>query len=214
MVKRFMVAVLVLLIACGSIGAYADTSGLDTKAIHVKSKTTGDLSSVAGMKSESGVELPPEFVVEVKTQTEEASAMLTEIFTFVTEQKMPVVSFFNEEVVSEIRAALPEGVDLDSLSMDEFAPLGAISYNGEYGDVAVTFQFATEYVDGQNIVALVGISSGLDEAGNQTVEWHALKAEVVDGLVVVHFTTEVLLKMEQSEAMIAILSEDIADTAN
>lgn len=175
-------------------------------ATGVPSKTTQDMTTVVSIVSETGVELPPGFQIIPLVATESATRELAAIQSFVTTPNATVVQYFDVAVREEIAKLLPEGFDLDTLSMNEFLPITVVNYEESYGDVAATFQFATQYQEGQPVVALVGIT---DEVTG-VVAWTVLKAEVVDGLVKIHFTQDILLKIQSGDAMLAILNGEAA----
>lgn len=170
----------------------------------VPSKTTADLVKTGAIVSESGAVLPSDFTVSVAAESIAANTELAKILAFVTAKNEPVANYFNDDVKAEIIKLLPAGTDLSKLVMNEFFPIDAIKYDASYGNIAVTFQCATVYKDGQNIVALLGIVNDSDAS----VTWMPLQAEVVNGNVVIHFTQEALLAMANGNAMIAILDAE------
>lgn len=171
------------------------------QAATVPSKTTQDMASVASLVSaETGIALPASFQVALQAPSIAAEQVLADLFAFT--QTAPPASYFPEEVRIELAKLLPEWVDVNTLALNEFVTLGVIDYDEAYGDVIISFEFATEYADGQPIVALVGVK----QDDSEDIVWTALQAEVVDGLVKIHFTKEVLLLLKTGEAMLAILN--------
>ena len=116
---------------------------------------------------------------------------------------------------------MPVDYDVDAMEMYEFAPLTAIDYDLKYGDEIATLAFATKYLPEQTLVALIGIVQGVDEEGNQIVEWTALKANAVEdeadpeqGYVRIYFLQDLVPEIENGKAMIAILSDAIVEEAD
>jgi len=150
---------------------------------------------------------------------------LGKILDFFQKTGLPVVEYFDYDankdysaggvedgpVKKQISLLLPAGFDLDTLELHEFVTAQPFFYEKGIGDVAATFEFATEYIKDQIIVAVIGV---FDEWGN--VEWIPLKAEVVedperDGvyLVQIYFTQESLVKIGDNPFALAILSEPV-----
>ncbi|NLF28220.1 MAG: hypothetical protein GX592_10010 [Clostridiales bacterium] len=197
MMKKWTVLLLVALL---SVSAAAHAA--------VPSKTTEDMAIVAAFASVSGVPLAADFAVVLTEPTEPATEQLANVAAFVAEGGSPASYFAGKE--EDIAALVPEDFDPNTLELNEFSPLTAVNYDESYGDVVVSFKFATEYLDEQVVVAMLGIPAGTNPDGTAIVEWYALKAEVVDGLVAVTFTQEVLVLLDGAEGMIAILSEPAA----
>ena len=195
--KKYMVLMMVVFIAISAV-AYAA----------VPSKTTQDMTKVTSVVSASGVPLGDDFAVELVQEAPAATQELAKVAAVVSEGASPATYFADKE--ADIALLVPEDFDINVLELNEFSPLTAINYDASYGDVVVSFEFVTEYIDGQVVVAMLGIVAGENDDGTALVEWHALRAEVVDGLVQVHFTQDILALLNGAEAMIAILSEPIA----
>jgi len=177
----------------------------------VPSKTTQDMATVVSVVSASGVALGAEFAVVLTEPTEVATQQLANIAAVINEGRSPISYFadMSENMMGDIALLLPPEFDPDTLELNEFSPLTCINYDEAYGDVVVSFTFATEYVDGQVLVAMVGIPIGENEDGTAIVEWYALQAEVVDGVVQVTFPQDVFVLLEGADAMIAILSAPV-----
>lgn len=170
----------------------------------VPSKTTIDMVRFVRAASATGETLPLSVIVFPVEQVPEASAELASIAGF-TKQGAPVVQYFDQSVQDALAPLLPEGFDATSLSLNEFVPIQVNGYDSAYGDVAFFFEFPTGYAEGQPLVALLGIQ------GDAGVTWFALKAEVVEGLVKIYFTQDVLEKMQTSIVFLTILSGEAAD---
>lgn len=183
---------------------------ITTFAASVPSKTTQDMAEVVSITSDNGATLPADFIIQTLKRSESVDMVLKQLADFVAGQGLAPVRFFAEAVQQAIASLLPEGADLDEYVINEFSPLIVENYSEAYGNITVTFRFASEYVDGQPLVALIGLVTGKDEQGNPLVEWTTVQAEVEDRLVTVHFPADLLLRLHGQEAMIAILCEDSA----
>ncbi|MCL2811150.1 MAG: hypothetical protein FWD25_04580 [Clostridia bacterium] len=134
--------------------------------------------------------------------TAAAQTELAEIAAF-TAANVPVIGYFGDAVKAAVAALLPAGFDVESLVMHDFDLIALTGMDPSFNDFAQPFVYGTAYPDGANIVALLGIEGG------SGVEWVALKAEVVNGFVVVYFTQAVLIALNGRTGMLAILSEAI-----
>lgn len=139
-------------------------------------------------------------VVELKEPTVKAAKVLDEIAVHV--ETAPVTQYFAPEVVTEVKKIIPVAAKVEELKVHEFYEVNTANYAEAYGDVEATFEFATQYEDGKSFVAMIGI---IGEDGEVT--WMPMNAEVVDGKVKILFTQEVLLLLEQNEAVCALLGE-------
>lgn len=102
-------------------------------------------------------------------------------------QEKPLAEFFTEEAISAAVEYLPPAVKIESLVMDEIFVMDVQNYETHYGDVEARFQFVTEYKDNTPLVAMVGI---MNEDG--AITWIPMQATVVEGMVSIAFTQEVL----------------------
>ena len=195
--KKYMVLMMVVFIAISAVAHAA-----------VPSKTTQDMTKVTSVVSASGVPLGDDFAVELVQEAPAATQELAKVAAVVSEGASPATYFADKE--ADIALLVPEDFDINVLELNEFSPLTAINYDASYGDVVVSFEFVTEYIDGQVVVAMLGIVVGENDDGTALVEWYALRADVVDCLLQVHFTQDILALLNGAEAMIAILSEPIA----
>lgn len=173
----------------------------------VPSKTTQDMASVKDVASST-------YVGEVKAtfsltdgNVQATSDELDKIADYVAMGGVSTVSYFGTEVVDAIAQLLPE-VDLDNLELNEIAPLTVADYDEAYGDLAITFSFATVYAQDQAVVALIGIES----AETQEIVWTPAEAEVqMDGSVQVVLPQALLVELAAAQnSMITILSEAAA----
>lgn len=192
--KSFVCLSLVLILMLGAVSAYA-----------VPSKTTADLTSVEALEATNGATIGSDFVLDVSGSNPTVDQELARIAEFVMHNNSPVVDYFPADVRAQIQAKLPAGVDIEKLSLNEFVALAVENFDSAYGNMIASFSFATQYRDGQPIVAVVGLYAD----GSADVEWVVLSAEVVGGLVKVYFTEDVLSRIsEGTSASLAILSMD------
>lgn len=199
--KKAILCALVILMGMASV------QGLATS---VPSKTTQDLAAVVSFALDNGAALPEGFIIRLLEETESADKVLKQLADFVAGQELAPARFFSEAVQNALTLLLPEGMDLDQFVIDEFAPMSVEGYQESYGDVTVSLRFATEYAEGQEMAALVGVVTGTDDQGNPVIDWTPVQAEPEEGLVTVHFPQSLLTKLNGQDAMIAILSKDPA----
>lgn len=122
---------------------------------------------------------------------------------FIEKAGNDIIEYFDQDVKKAIEELLPRGFDLENLELSEFVVVGSIDANGADGEVKAEFEFATEYEEGQEIVALVGV---VDEDGN--MEWLPLEAKVLaDGKVEIVFTEDALKEIGSKPFALGILSE-------
>ena len=207
--KKRVFAVLVCVMLCMSVSALA-----------VPESTTQDAASVTDVETSTGVAVDGNFVIEITGEQAYATTELGVLAAFLQKNEVAPAEYFaqSEEVREEIIDLVPEDFDIDTLSLYEFAPLSSANYASDYGNVIATMTFATKYQPEQTLVAMVGIVTGVDEDGNQIVEWTALKAEAVEneedpemGYVRIYFPQELVPEIENDNAMIAILSDEIVE---
>lgn len=115
----------------------------------------------------------------------------------------PVVNAFGDEVVAALAALLPEGVDAATLDVAELFEINIANYDSAYGDVLVSFNTLTAET---TVAAVLGCVTADGTA------WTALKAEVVDGEVVVTFTADAVTAIpEGAETVLAFLNTPVAE---
>lgn len=135
---------------------------------------------------------------QVKAMFEELDNMRD----FIANAGNDIIEFFDDSVKEKIGDLLPLGFDLEKLELSEFIAVGSISHDGT-GDATATFDFATDFEVGQEMVALVGV---VGPDGNMT--WLPLKAKVVaGGKVEIEFTEEALKEIGNNPFALGILSE-------
>lgn len=185
----------------------------------IATTTTNAASTVR--RTTTGTRIPDEpvplagdFTISIVNNTQEVINELNKLSAFMQEKGLPVIDYFdfstgnqNGELKAKITRLLPAGFDPDTLVMYEFVTVEPFFYDGKIGDVLTSFEFPTEYREGQVAVAVIGI---FDDNGN--VEWVPLKAEAVkeaDGVVrmQITFTEEALVKAGEKPFALAILGE-------
>ncbi|MBE0600536.1 MAG: hypothetical protein IH607_02025, partial [Firmicutes bacterium] len=92
------------------------------------------------------------------------------------------------------------GYDFSKLILSEYVSLGINAEQGNGLDVISTFGFASQYQDGQTVVAMFGYREK-----NGEIVWTALNTVTEDGQVKVSIPSE-LLRRAGSEAILGILS--------
>ncbi|MBO4883897.1 MAG: hypothetical protein J5602_01165 [Clostridia bacterium] len=200
-------------------------------AADVPSKTTSDLADVVAIETSTDVAVAPDFVVEVVDDTTMTLEEVDELFEYVAEEGNAPIDYFDEDVQAAILESLNENLpatsalvldDLKNWEINEFLTIDSTGYDPKYGDVTVTFEFATPYQVGQKVVGLLACYDGTrtEVAPNQfkfNAEWLVLDAEVIEAdetssKVNVTFTKDDFEKMTHSvSTALAILSEPIKE---
>ena len=99
--------------------------------------------------------------------------------------------------------------DVDSMVLTEIVSLRAENYTGgEDTLVPVGFHFTDEYPEDFEFVAVVGSESEnaeTEENVKKLQDWQALKAEPVDGDVIVYFTHDALRMIDGKDSVLTLL---------
>ena len=175
---------------------------------YVLSKTTSDLSKISNIETSGDIQGISEFSIAVTQDSDEVLEQIADIYDFVSVNNTAPIKYFSEEIVQKIAGLLPEGIDLDGLSMNEFVTVETCGCDGTYenGQAHVYFDLATKYEDTQYAVALVGIFSGRGSDGKLAVEWIPLTTEITEGKLKVEFDLETLKKMNDKKCALAVLN--------
>lgn len=179
-------------------------------AASVPSKTADDLTNVEITETETGVVADPSFAVTVVEPTETVSAKVTEMQEFAAKEK-PVVEFFPAEVQQEIVAVLPEEAAAAELIAYELVPVSVENYDETYGDVAISFEFATVFPEESEVIVLLGLPKAEVAEGEDPTEWIVKVGTVVEGKISILFTQEELVRMAEGEALMVVLGAPIAE---
>ena len=227
MTKKFVAFLLALTLLISMMAA--------AQAAAVPSVTIGSLIGTTGVvtpeaKPEEEKEEAPSgllvYLAPVEFTTEEK--VVLESITQHVETK-PVAEYFAPETLAAVTELLPPETKTEDLKMDEFFVLKTEGYTEDHGDVQVAFEFYTPYTPEDKLVAMVGIlpsnlaeapaafeaagfelQGGTDENG---VFWLAVRVEVIDGKVVVHFPQGVLEFTLTHDTVFALLSANGAAVA-
>lgn len=170
-------------------------------AYAVPSKTTPDMVKPVEVKSTTGVQIKPDFVLNT-VQDAKTDKILEEIQTFVATVAAAPVKYFDADVQQAIAEKLPAGTNLNYLKMNEFVAIETKNFDTSYGDVETKIQVASTYTNGQKVVAVVGYVGA-----DGKMVWVPIDAEVENGLVKVVFPADVLDAINNGTASLAILSE-------
>lgn len=170
-------------------------------AYAVPSKTTPDMVKPVEVKSTTGVQIKPDFVLNT-VQDAKTDKVLEEIQTFVATVAAAPVKYFDADVQQAIAEKLPAGTNLNYLKMNEFVAIETKNFDTSYGDVETKIQVASTYTNGQKVVAVVGYVGA-----DGKMVWVPIDAEVENGLVKVVFPADVLEAINNGTASLAILSE-------
>ena len=150
----------------------------------------------------SGVSLSGLFTIK-DTLSDDARAALEAIAAYV-EDGEAAFGYFNTDIMTLILngnlSISYYGFDFSSLILSEYVSLGINDYQADSAGVTTTFGFASEYQDGQTVVAMFGFK---DPSGN--ILWTALNTVASGGQVTIDIPSDLLL-MAGSEAILGILS--------
>ena len=124
------------------------------------------------------------------------------LYQFIVYDKQLPIHYFDENIVNEIKGMLPENVDVLTLEMNEFLGLAAYNYDYRHGEVTVDLSVPSQYWAGQSVVAVAG---AFNEDGVPV--WTPQRGEVVEGKIRVHFTQNIMTRMEEDLIALMILSE-------
>lgn len=203
--KKFICMMLVLTMVLSAATVLADAVAADSY-LSVPSKTTSHITQTVHAQAVSGVELPEDFNVSIIEDAEQVVKEIIKLFTFVNtpveettpegekiERNPAPIEYFAEEVRAKVEEGFakqflledpewkPEEFDSKTLEIYEFFTVDEMNYDDEYGDVVARFEFATQYIPSQKVLAMLAFYTGeLDEEGNDIVEWETAPARVVE----------------------------------
>lgn len=186
--KKLVVILAALTMILTSVAYAAETPAMAT----VPSKTSNDVTKIV---DKSGI------IVKVDPKVEHVAELEKVIAFAAAKPDAPIVEYFGEEVKEQIAAVLPD-VEIEALEMNEFITIAVVPGQEAIADTEVEFEFTTVYAETQTVIALVGILT------DGRTEWVTLEATVLaSGRVSVHFTKDVLEKMNKAAAVtLTILS--------
>lgn len=232
--KKWMSALIAVILVLSAVTAFADAA---------PSKTTSDLATVEEVTTSTDVQVKEDFAITVAEDTIMTVEEVEKLYEFVTTPKEDApaennapIDYFEDEVKEAVLTILNENLpetealvldDLQDWEINEIVTVEAENYEEAYGDVTVTFSFATPYEKDQKLIALLGLFDGTRTEVEPGVyefnaEWIPLQAEVGDAEVTVTadgqiettykvnviFTQEAMEKMAKSvSSTVAILSE-------
>ena len=189
----------------------------------VPSKTTKDLTvmEVVGdnIPADSGF-----FIAEITDdQAEEYQEVLNichaEIakLTELQNEAADIETYFGEVTTADgSSVSLKEMLGLDEsaeIHVSEFMPIVAGHFDVSYGDVTANLVFATPFAEGQKVLVMIGIVTVLED-GTTQIEWTVyegvgIAADNIEsaGCIQVTFDPEIVEKMQDDTAVMAIVSE-------
>lgn len=166
------------------------------------SMTLNTLTRFSATVEGYGISLNGLFTIK-DTLTEDARAAFDAIAAYV-QKGQAVIGYFGTDMGEQIKrgnlSPAYQGFDFNQLILSEYVSLGINNQLEDDLDITSTFGFASEYQDGQTVVAMFGYRS---DSGN--IVWTALNTVTVNGQVQVDIPSELLLKAG-SEAILGILS--------
>mgnify|MGYP003623740050 CR=1 FL=1 len=206
--KIISMAMALMMVFCFAAAAYASAPSITTqdlvRVVTTTTTTTPSTPSRTVTIEDSDTPLAGGWTVNVISNIPFVEAEMEKIVKYVTENNLPPADYFGDAVKAQLLQLLPAGTNLDNFALNELITAQLDGYNEAYGDVEVTFDFASAYEKDQLMVAVMGV---YDAQGN--AEWVALAADVdaETGLVKVTFTKDALAKAASNPYALAILSE-------
>lgn len=205
----------------------AQISGLPSKA-------ASDLVSVGEAVDAQGNPLDHDFAILITEETDTVVEELDNMRAYVRSpettgeeaaaqpeadagERQPMIGYFPQMIQSFVQTILGSGVDASSLVCYEYLPLTSQDYRDTDGDVVVSFDFATTYVPGQKVAAVLGIPLeqplyNADGSIATLFDWNVQRAEVnEDGSVAVTFSQLVVPFMENETTLLLVLSEPFSE---
>lgn len=169
-----------------------------TAAFATASPTTADLYKVELAKPD-GSPAPAGLLIAAIPETETALKVLEDVAE--TTQGQPVVPSYFADQAEDIAKVLPEGTDAAALKLNELASLVVSGYEADMGDIAARLSFPTLFDATKPVLVLVGLVEG------EEVVWEVVQQAGADaeGKVIVLFPSELLLKVQAGNAVIAVL---------
>jgi hypothetical protein len=209
--KKVLCIVLALMCLCGS--ALAES---------VPSKNTSDMVVVEvspelnpNVPADSGLVVMPvqeedeaqaEEYVERTELCRNEIAKLAEAVASTTEGSGAETYFGEVKDGQGNPVVLSEAFEGKQLNVFEFMPLVVANYDAAYGDLTMNFKFKTPYAKDEKVLVLIGIPNA--ETGE--MEWTSFEGVVTgeEGAVQVQFTSEILLAIQNSNALLAVVSAE------
>ncbi len=155
----------------------------------------------------SGFEDARTFELAIVRETSEQVQELNSLREYVMEEGRSVVSWFPKQVQNEIDLLLDDSVDIDALVIYDYLSIYSIDYTDTFGDVLVTFSFATPYQEGDKIVTVLGLPHAKQGVGTQ-MDWNVQIARVEsEGVVNIAFGQMQLIEMLEEPGLLMLLVE-------
>ena len=197
-------------------------------AAGVPSKTTTDTTTIVGITSATGAQLPEGFEVQIVPDTAMTVDLIDKLVDH-TKAGNDVIDFFDPEIQNEILNHLnankpaTEALTLDDLrpwQIYEIVSIDAVNAEDDMSDVIVTFQFATPYKMDQRMVGIMDNFNGervevepnvFEFVSEKTVLDAEVTAVTEEGSqVAVTFPAEAIMKIQDSVAStLSIFSEPL-----
>ena len=190
--KKLTCLLLALVLVCGCVGALA-----------AGSKSTGSMTSSTTNSSnyDAVAVTEPDVGVGSNVALTEAQKQLVDTTLAAIAGAANPVAYFGDAVKAEIAALLP-GVNVDTLQLNELTAISVKNYSITNGSLTVNCVFPTKYTAGQKVVVMIGVQQ------NGTVSWMSFAGTVLnDGSVSVTLPADVLLRIQNGNAVIAVLND-------
>ncbi len=155
-----------------------------------------------------GFEGERSFDLAIVRETPEQVDELNTMREYVVQEQRPVLSWFPEDIQSEVRLLLDSTINLDELVIYDYLPVYTIDYTETFGDVLVTFSFATPYEEGDSIVTVLGLPTEEPYHEGTQMDWTVQIARVEgDGIVKIAFAQLQLSEMTRHPGLLMLLVE-------
>ena len=169
------------------------------------SKTTGNMTASDSKLTNTQEEAGLVILIDYDGNNEEHAQMYSDELVKL-QAATPAAAYFGD--VKDMQGnsvSLEELLGTDDVKVNEFAPLIVENYKESYGNVTTTFTLPTFYNQGEKVVILIGIRN----AQTGEIEWIALEGVGVgeDGAIQVEFPPELLIAIQNSNALMAVASK-------
>jgi len=100
-------------------------------------------------------------------------------------------------------------VDTANMNIFEYSPLKVVGYKPEYGKVTAVMNFATPYEAGEKVAVMIGLPDAQNNITWNVLEGVGVASESVEveGSIQVEFEPELMVAMQECNALVAIISD-------
>ena len=189
--KKLSLSVLVLLVL-------AMVLPCTVAAAAAPSITISDVVVVTEIAQEEGAApLPADLIVVPDPWS--ATLQTVKAGIVATAKTAPAATYFGNEAVSGVLAAMPASVTVDALKVDELNALRIANYMPECGYLIVKLTTVANYTADTNIAVLVGTWV------NGQIVWTPVEAYIENSVLCIKLPVEILTAANGSELIYAVL---------